>query len=300
MTIVKWVGGKQQIVEKLLTFFPKEIDTYYELFLGGGAVLINLLECKDIKIHNIVVNDINTGLINMYLQIKDNHKQVIECLENLSTDFKALPEEKTEFRKTITPPDTIEECKNRKEFYYYIRHKYNVTSKDSVTNACYFIFLNKVGFRGLYRESNGKFNVPYGNYKNPNICNKEHIEHVNGLFSMCNITFLNRSFTYFENVKFADKDFVYLDPPYYPTVKNSFTAYTTLDFKIEQHERLACLLEKIPHFLMSNSYTDWVIQKTLEYTQEKIICKRRINANNPNALECEILVYKNEKNTIKA
>jgi DNA adenine methylase len=235
--MIKWVGGKQQIIKEIMEHIPREIDTYYELFLGGGSVLIELLEQMNagtIHVRQIVANDINSGLINMYIQVKENPDTLMVELDVLSETLRRLPEIRTEPRARCEPPTTVEEVKHRKEYYYFIRSKFNeMASKEmgneDVLHACYFIFLNKVGFRGLYRESNGKFNVPYGHYANPVLYKKETIERLSYLFNIYNVQFTNRPFTDYVT-SFKRTDFVYLDPPYYPINTSSFTDIRQLDF----------------------------------------------------------------------
>jgi len=306
MSILKWVGGKSQIMTELIQHIPKQIDTYYELFIGGGSVLIELLELTEndkISINNFIINDINTELINLYKNIMSKYNELIDDLNLLSKEFKALPYIKTEKKKKITPPENKEECANRKVFYYWVRKEYNKLKKEDSTDndikkSSYFIFLNKVGFRGLYRENTkSEFNVSYGNYKNPKILNKQIIKRLNYLFNKYNVKFVNLSFEkiFIDRFELKNNDFIYIDPPYYPINDSSFTAYSESNFKLDQHTDLIKLLENINNkevkFLMSNSYTKWIIKNTNKYNTKKIKCKRLINSKKPNSTEFEILVY---------
>lgn len=303
MSILKWVGGKNQILNELKQYIPIQINTYYELFIGGGSVLIELLEmCErnEISILKFVANDINSELINLYNNIKNNHLELIECLNNIDLEFKKLPEIKTEKRKKIIPPQNKTEIENRKVYYYFIRNQFNnlkLNVEVDILKSAYFIFLNKTGFRGLYRENSKKqYNVPYGNYKNPKILNKNQIIRLNYLFNEYNVIFTNKNFT--DLIKLDDlmeEDFVYMDPPYYPFNKNSFTSFSAINFDLLQHKHVIKLIKSLDNigvkFLLSNSYTDWIINKSKKFNQKKICCKRRINSKNPNSVEYEILVY---------
>lgn len=294
MSLLKWVGGKKQILSELEKFFPKNINVYYELFAGGGSVFINLLELcekKAFHVEKFVINDINSSLIGLYKDIQTEHAELINCLSLLSDVFLNLPETKTSKRVKITPPDAVEKCKNRKMFYYWVRLQYNKIPQ-CVLKSAYFVFLNRVGFRGLYRENrNREFNVPYGNYSKLTILNKKAIMRLHKLFNKYDVSFTNKDFSKFQN--FEEGDFVYLDPPYYPLDAKSFTSYTSNDFGLDQHENIIKIINKInpTKFVMSNSFTTWIINKTKDFHQKKIMCRRRINSKKPNATASEIIVY---------
>jgi DNA adenine methylase len=186
--ILKWVGGKTQIIEFIMSEFPKNIHDYHEIFLGGGSVLFALLEqIKEKKIiltGKIYAYDLNEGLINVYKNIQDNHEILYENLQKLITDFnsiniKNIPNSRNE--NTNTKILTLADAKRSKSnYYYYIRNVFNESSNFS--NPMYsamFIFLNKTCFRGMFRVGPNGFNVPYGNYSNPEIINKEHLVSIN-------------------------------------------------------------------------------------------------------------------------
>lgn len=305
MSILKWVGGKSQIMNDLIDIIPDKILTYYELFIGGASVLINIIELceeKKITVENFVINDINTELINLYKNIKNSHLELIEELKDLDDKFKQLPELKNNInRQKINIPESEDEILDKTTYYYFIREFYNIykiESKDlTVSKSACFIFLNKVGFRGLYRENSSNiFNVPYGNYKNPKIYDEIQIIRLNYLFNKYNVVFENKNFINVIDMKeLKIGDFVYLDPPYYPIHRNSFTSYSSNDFGIDDHSNIISIIKKIndsgAKFLLSNSYTEWVVENTNKFEQKKIICKRRINSKNPNSIENEILVY---------
>jgi len=186
--IIKWVGGKTQIIDKILLNFPKEINNYHELFLGGGSVLLALLQnisLNNIKIHgNINAYDINETLINMYINIRDNPSQILLLIKEIINIYNNLDgsEKCKAFLSRTKPfgfscsivnrnPLTLDEAITSKESYYYwIRKNFNSLKqkyKNKYIGSAYFIFLNKTCFRGVYREGPNGFNIPFGHYTNP-------------------------------------------------------------------------------------------------------------------------------------
>lgn len=306
-TFIKWVGGKTQLLEEIIPLIPKKITTYFELFAGGGSVfiqLLNLCENKRVIIENFIINDINTNLVNIYKCIKDDYKTLLIELKIICNLYEKLPLLEYGKRENIILPIDISKVTDKKMFYYYIRKKYNEikNSNEIYKTSAYFIFLNKTGFRGLYRENSmGEFNVPYGNYKNPKIYNEENIKKLNYLFNKYKVLFLNKNFTDIEftnNVicnKIINNTFVYLDPPYFPINDTSFTNYSVNGFKEKNHEELIHLLNNLNNnnikFLMSNSYTEWILNNTKKFNNKQLIAKRTINSKIPNSLEFEILVF---------
>ena len=160
--IIKWVGGKTQILDKVLKTFPREMENYHELFVGGGSVLFGLLESKDITVKGkVYAYDKNQKLINMYRQIQTNPKDVHDHLTELFKTYDTRTG--TEVNRK---PQTEEEGLTSKESYYYwVRKRYNDLIPTTYIHAATLIFLNKTCFRGVYREGPNGFNVPYGHYK---------------------------------------------------------------------------------------------------------------------------------------
>src|SRR5690606_5431642 len=198
--VVKWAGGKRQLIPEILKRIPprETISTYYEPFVGGGAVLFHLQPKR------AVINDINEELINLYKVIRDDVEALIEDLKK---------------------------HKNKKEYYYAIRELdrdpdiYNNLSP--VEKASRTLYLNKTCFNGLYRVNNaGHFNVPFGRYKNPNIVNAETLRAVSRYFNRARIRIVQGDFE--DSVKWARQGaFVYFDPPYYPVSETAnFTSYS--------------------------------------------------------------------------
>ena len=297
---IKWVGGKTQIIDDIINKFPKKINNYYEPFVGGGSVfleLLNKIENGDIIVDgDIIINDKNADLINLYRLIKDNVKKLIMQLEYLTTNYnnaKMIKQEKRH-KHIINEESKIEDiiAKGKSYVYYYYRNLYNET-KDNFIRSSLLLFLNKTCFRGLYREGKGGFNVPFGNYKNPSIYNKEQLLKLNAIFNKYDIQFVNDDFN---NVckEIQIGDFVYFDPPYYPLSKTSFTSYKNDSF-IKQHEVLVTLCktlnEKNIKFLQSNSDCEYNNNVYKDFTIEKIKCKRRINSKKPQNTCFELFIY---------
>ena len=228
---VKWVGGKRQLMQDLENNFPKQFTTYHEPFLGGGAVMFNLLTKKSQLSCN--VSDFNSDLILAYVTIRDKLEKLIESLENHSKNYH----------------------KNSTEYYYEIRKQ---EPKQQIEKVSRLLFLNKTCFNGLYRvNKKGQFNVPLGRYTNPNIVNKENLTAVSKILQSKKIKISCRDF---EAVLGDAKkgDLVYFDPPYQPVSSTAnFTSYTHRDFTEDDLERLAKLADQLHskgcYVLLSNS-----------------------------------------------
>ena len=292
--ILKWVGGKTQIIDNIIKEFPLEINNYHEIFLGGGSVLLALLSY--VKIGNIKINgkiyayDINEPLIYMYKNIQSNHNELYNEIQLLIEDFNSCGNGELN-RK----PKNIEEAKTLNEnYYYWIRSEYNKSDFDrnSVKGSAMFIFLNKTCFRGVFRIGPNGFNVPYGNYKKPEIINKEHLEKVSSIIK--DVEFKCSDFR--ESLKNIEKnDFVYLDPPYAPETNNSFVGYTKDGFNIQSHNDLFQLIHKLTEknikIVLSNSDVELVRENFKEkYNIKSIICKRSINSKTPDAKVKELII----------
>ena len=294
--ILKWVGGKTQIIDKLIVDFPVEINNYREAFLGGGSVLLTLLSYVKngvIKLYgNIYAYDLNEPLIYIYKNIQTQHTDLYDKLQNIITDFNECGN--GEINRT---PKNIEEAKIAKEnYYYWIRSEYNnlcLNDKKSILGSAMFIFLNKTCFRGIFRVGPKGFNVPYGHYNNPEIINKVHLEEIhhliqNVIFECCDF---NKSLSIVE-----PNDFVYLDPPYAPETDTSFVGYTENGFNIENHNNLFKLIhlltESNKKVMLSNADVSLVRENfTIEkYNTSSILCKRAINSKNPESKAKEVII----------
>lgn len=239
---VKWVGGKKQLLDELTKIVNenfKNYETYIEPFVGGGALLFKLSP------PSFIINDQNSELINLYKVVKENPQELLNSLR-------------------------MYEKNNSQDYYYNVRQldreafyklRSSVSLKEKVEQSARFIYLNKTSFNGMYRvNSNGYFNVPFGNYKNPNIVNENNILIVSKFLNSSKNKILNADFEFV--LKFAKKnDLVYFDPPYIPLENTkSFTSYTSNGFTLEDQIRLRdCalkLINKKVNVILSNSYTE--------------------------------------------
>jgi DNA adenine methylase len=284
--LLKWVGGKTQILNNIIPDFPINISNYHEFFIGGGSVLLALLENiinKTITISGkIYAYDSNESLINLYKNIQTNSINIYDKLQEIITDFNS--------KKNIK-----ENTDESKETYYYsIRTKYNNLTqleKNSVLGSALFIFLNKTCFRGLFRIGPNGFNVPYGHNKNPEIINKEHLLKVSHLIQNVDFRYCDFSDA-INNIK--EGDFIYLDPPYAPETTTSFVGYNKSGFSKEQHIKLFqfCQNLKLSKFLMSNANVLLVHEyfPKDKFNIQVLECKRKINSKKPNAKTTEVLI----------
>ena len=240
---VKWVGGKGQLVSQLEKHIPangeKVLTKYAEPFVGGGALLFNILSKYNFK--EIYIGDINKELVNAYSVVKNSVNELIKKLTEMQLAFVPMNEN------------------GRKYYYYNARDRFNslqITEETAVEKASLFIFLNKTCFNGLYRvNKKGQFNVPMGAYKNPTICDEKNLRNVSEALQKVNIVCADYSFS----KDFIDKDtFVYLDPPYRPISKTaSFTSYNADCFDDNEQKRLAKFIDEInlsgAKIMLSNS-----------------------------------------------
>jgi len=248
---VKWAGGKGQLLEQFEPLLPKKFNRYIEPFVGSGAVFFYIIQKYNPK--EIIISDINEELINAY--------------EIIKTDAERL----------------IVELKQHKEYHLAEGKKYFLTIRATnpkdlpdLERAARFIYLNKTCFNGLYRvNSKGKFNVPMGSYKNPDIVQEDRIRQVSNLLKKVTIKVMS-----FEKVLDIAKknDFVYFDPPYYPLKKGtSFTTYTKNDFlEIDVFSKLdkkGCLV------MESNSDTKFIKDLYTKYNIHFVKATRMINCN---------------------
>ena len=240
---LKWAGGKNQLLSEITKYYPFDdvITKYAEPFIGGGAVLFDILSKYDLK--EIYISDINNELINTYCIIRDNVDKLVETLSLMQKEFISMDND------------------NRKKYYIERRNRFNelkVNGNEDVNieKAALMIFLNKTCFNGLYRvNKKGLFNVPMGAYKNPLICDEANLSAVSK--KLKNITIICGD--YRQSEKFIDQNtFVYFDPPYRPLSKTaSFTSYTENNFddnaQIELANFVDTLNKKGAKILVSNS-----------------------------------------------
>lgn len=252
--IVKWVGGKRQLLQDLTPLFPKEITAYCEPFLGGGAVLFQL------QPEVAYINDINSDLMEVYEVIRDNVEELIEALS---------------------------EHPNEKEHFYQVRdwdrNKEQYRQLSKVQKAARIIYLNKTCYNGLFRVNNsGEFNTPFGNYKKPNIVNAPVLTAVSQYFRQAQISF--SSTDYSKVLAGIPSDtFVYLDPPYDPvSVTANFTGYAKGGFDRDEQIRLRECCDDLDRrgikFMLSNSATEFIRDQYKDYQITTVKAKRAINS----------------------
>jgi len=272
---IKWVGGKTQLLDEIERKLPADFAerknlTYIEPFVGGGAALFWILQ-KFPNIENAVICDINKDLMTTYRVIKNQPEKLSAFLQKIQNSYLSLDDEK------------------RKEFYLEKRNRFNKKECDEIENSAIFIFLNRTCFNGLYRVNRkGEFNVPFGRYANPKICDEATILADSNLLQK--VTILNGDFS--ETLRFADKNsFFYFDPPYKPLSEtSSFNAYAKEAFNDSEQIRLSEFCKEIEKrgakFILSNSdvkgrnpndnffddlYRQFIIQR--------VWAKRTVNAN---------------------
>lgn len=269
--ILKWVGGKRQLLPEIRKFIPKNITTYYEPFIGGGAVLFEIQPKK------AIVNDVNSELINLYMVVKNDVESLISDLDRHNKN-------------------------NSADYFYEVRSWdrdiafYN--SLTAVQRASRVHYLNKTCYNGLFRVNQaGQFNSPYGRYKNPNIVNEINLKAVNKYFNEANVEFRNGDFE--DAVKGIRKGaFVYFDPPYDPVSDSAnFTGYAKGGFDRNEQIRLKNLCDKLDErgvkFLLSNSATDFILDLYKDYKVEIIKAKRAINSNGDDRGEVDEVLVRN-------
>lgn len=233
---IKWPGGKSKLVPQINEIIKNyKFKRYIDLFAGSLAIPLNL------KLNNAILNDFNKIVINLYEIIKNDKIKLLKALTILNQeDF-----------------NSKEKFQEIKDEFNILKFKEKLTKTDKVRLASIFIYLNKRSFNGLYRENkSGIYNVPYRKNKTV-IFDEDNIREISLYFKKNNIVFMNKSFEDF-NIDFFEKgDLVYLDPPYYPSKKSQFSAYTKDGFSIEQQEKLAELCYKLDKkgikFIVSNS-----------------------------------------------
>lgn len=267
--VVKWVGGKRQLLDEIIPLLPKRITSYCEPFLGGGAVLFA------IQPKRAIVNDLNGDLMTVYEVIKENVEELILSLGK---------------------------HENSQEYFYRIRDldrdKAAYGAMPKIEKASRLIFLNKTCYNGLFRvNSSGEFNSPFGHYKNPNIVNEPVLRAVSKYLNSNDITFCSEDFEMTLN-KVKKGAFVYLDPPYDPVSDTaSFTGYNKSGFDRREQRRLkeCCdlLTSRGVKFMLSNSATDFIKDLYGEYRIKIVKAKRAINADANKRGEIDEVIIRN-------
>lgn len=267
---VKWVGGKRQLLNDIKPFIPARITTYYEPFVGGGAVFFHLQPSR------AIINDSNAELINLYQVIK-NHPE--ELINDLGTHL------------------------NEADYFYQIRgldRGDDYSRLNDIQKASRIIYLNKTCYNGLFRVNNsGEFNTPFGRYKNPNIINDVTIRAVSEYLNDNSITLLSGDYET-ALCGIGRNAFVYFDPPYDPVSDSaSFTGYTKSGFNREEQIRLKSVCDRLHRqgvrFLLSNSSTAFVEDLYHDYQIIRVKAKRSINADAGGRGEINEVLIRNYK-----
>ncbi len=276
---VKWAGGKGNLLQKLEALLPTDFDdlenvTYIEPFVGGGAMLFYMLQ-RHKCIRRAVINDINADLIRCYQLIADTPQILIDRLKSIENNYYSV------------------DFPARKELFYVYRDQYNSEGIHPDERAALFIFLNHTCFNGLYRvNAAGKFNVPYGRYKKPVICNEELIMADHRLLSSVELV-IRKPGDYKlvrQNLSRNHSNFVYFDPPYRPlNDTSSFKEYSNDPFDDIQQEELKefCDRLSVQNCLILLSNSDSKTENGVSYFEElyqgyqfeRIMAPRFINAN---------------------
>lgn len=285
---IKWVGGKSQLIEQLDAQLPADFGnwkdvTYIEPFVGGGAMLFYMLQ-RYPNIQYAIINDINPDLITCYRTVRDTPEQLIEALKDIEEEYHALGTEE-----------------ERKSFFMTVRDRYNEKDLDPIENTSKFFFLNRTCFNGLYRvNKKGLFNVPFGKYTNPQICDPVTIRKDSEILQRVEIMVGDFEDTF---GKAQGNTLFYFDPPYRPLSDTSyFQNYVKEAFNDDDQVRLKKFCDRVNesgfHFMLSNSdckgkneednFFD-VLYRT--YHIERVWASRSINANpNKRGKLTEILV----------
>ncbi len=266
---LKWAGGKGQLLPQLEAALPKVLFekefTYIEPFVGGGAMLFFMLQ-KFSNIKNVIINDINTNLVEAYKTIKDSPEELIYQLSTIEQQYMSIAEHE-----------------DKRLFYLEMRHKFNDDEMSSVEKSAILIFLNRTCFNGLYREnSKGFFNVPFGRNANPTICNKELIYVDCELLNRFDVQIMKGDFS--QTVKYIENNittFFYFDPPYRPlNSTSSFNTYVKEGFGDIEQKKLADFcriisMRKNVLWMLSNS--DCSAKNPQDTFFEEIYCDFNIN-----------------------
>ncbi|SEK18691.1 DNA adenine methylase [Pseudobutyrivibrio ruminis] len=254
--VLKWAGGKRQIIQELKKALPEEgYNRYIEPFIGGGAFLFELQPEK------AIINDYNGELTNLYKIIRDDADSLIKLLD-------------------------LYKSKHCKEFYYEVRAMDRMDDYDKLSDvekAARTVYLNRTCYNGLFRvNSKGYFNTPIGRYKNPQICDRENLLAIQSYLKKNKVKINTGDF---EKTALLAKagDFVYLDPPYYPlSPTSSFTDYTSAGFGEAEQIRLKKLCDKLTQkgvlFLQSNSDCDYIRNLYDGYSIKEVEVRRSINS----------------------
>ncbi|MBI2376753.1 MAG: DNA adenine methylase [Deltaproteobacteria bacterium] len=251
---LKWVGGKTQLLDQLLRLVPPSFRGYHEPFLGGGAMFFALARGGRLDGARVELSDVNEELVDTYSAVRDRARAVVSELNQHRHD---------------------------RAYYYEVRAQ-DPASLSPAARAARMLYLNRCGFNGLYRVNRkGEFNVPFGRYTNPRICDEENILAASSALSRARVSFRD-----FEHVveHAAPGDFVYFDPPYVPlSTSSSFTSYAKGGFGEPEQNRLAETFESLTrngvYCMLSNSDAPWVRERYSGFRVLPVLARRNVNSN---------------------
>lgn len=291
---IKWVGGKGQLIEQLEAKLPADFDnwdnaTYIEPFVGGGAMLYYMLQ-QHPNIKRAVINDINSDLITCYKTVRDNVEQLISALHEIQEQYY-----------------TLQDMEAKREMFIAVRERYNEKNLDPIENTTKFFFLNRTCFNGLYRvNKKGLFNVPFGKYMQPQICDAETLRADSDLLKR--VIILEGDFE--NTLNYAqEKSLFYFDPPYRPlSDTSSFNDYTKEAFNDDSQVRLKEFCDQVVAaghcFMLSNSdckgknETDNFFDVLYaDYYIDRVLASRNVNANGAKRGKISELLIHNYLNT---
>jgi len=297
---IKWVGGKGQLLEQLEASLPRELNSaefvYLEPFIGGGAMMFFMLQ-KFPNIKRVVINDINTNLTNAYETVKEQPELLVKSLKAIEREYLLLADEVL-----------------RKEYYLKMRDSFNNDDLTIIEKTALLLFLNRTCFNGLYREnSKGKFNVPFGKYAKPTICNEEVIYADSELLNKFDVEIMTGDFS--ETASKIDKkllNFIYFDPPYRPlSSTSSFNTYVKEAFDDLEQKRLADFCNQLSQkgncfWMLSNADCsaknpeDLFFEKIYsEFEIQRVYASRSVNAVASKRGKLSELLIMNQHNPIE-
>ena len=259
--VIKWAGGKSKIIEQFKSLYTKKkFDRYIDLFCGSLSLPILL------KPINVIYNDINFWLINLYKRIKIDLSDLLIKLKYYNKEKFNCPEEFNKIRKK----------------YNDLKFKSKLSKIKKVEMAAIFVYLNKRSFNGLYRENQeGKYNVPYRKY-NTSIYNEQEIKQISDYFNENNIKFKSKSYSDYKIKKFKKGDLVYIDPPYFPCNKSNFTSYWKTPFLVNEQKKLAKFCKKLDNkgvnFILSNAPCQEIETLYQDFYQKKFYIGRQMRS----------------------
>ena len=297
--LLKWLGGKRQLMKHLVSRTPRKMLNYYEPFLGGGSVLFTMMYMQQqghITIQgHVFASDLNRDLIGFFKNIQQNVIELYTAIEGIVNEFRTLPHtERTPETNNQTDPNELRKLGHlRAALFYDKRNEYNaIDNSDAVQKSALFYFLNKCNHGGGYRESaQSGYNLPFGWNSSLHLDSIEHWKYIAGL-----IKDVHFSASDFKDVliKPTQADFAYIDPPYMPTKKTDFVSYQKSGFNGNQHQALFASIQDISQkgcfVLMSNSNMGPVVNSFTNCKITQVDAKRAITVNDPGAKTKEVLV----------